>query len=256
MKKIKPIHALLFAATLVLTCKISASWLFENEQKTPLAAIPAEHLSHRDAPAVGVDNIAPAAEAAPAAEPPLTESLISEYEQANHNPAYPNLASRYEEIKARRPDSHLTPSQLVIAVAEDSAWEPTSQLPEAQLLLDELNITDPALMRFNSAKVESLVIGDVLDIPIPQAGTSYRLRIESIQPDATGTLTWRGHILFQGKNYYASITRNREGLTIGGINTPHGHFTLEAHNDAGWISASQNSFHNAAEVDFIVPRFE
>lgn len=184
-----------------------------------------------------------------------TEYLIR-YEQVNENPAYSSLDSRYQEIISRRPNAFSNVEELMTAIDEDSAWELTNQLAEAQWLLDNLNIEDPELMQFNSAKIESLVIGDVVELPIKQAGETYRLRIESVQADSDENITWRGHILHNNKNYYASITRNNSGLTIGGIDTPNGHYTLEAHGDSGWISTSHSAFHDASGPDFVTPRFD
>ena len=175
-----------------------------------------------------------------------------EYRRLSQNPDYPTMGYRMLEINARRPDSKFSPEEVLQALAEPAAWQPLATPPEEWL--HQINDEDRKFIQFNRTKIETLVAGDSLEIPIENSGATYVMQVEQVEANVDGNITWRGRIDDGTGQYPASITQNSSDFTAGGFSTPDGHFIFQATNDTGWILASRGvARDNSAESDYIIP---
>ena len=130
----------------------------------------------------------------------------------------------------------MKPEAVLEQMAKETAWK-TANEPGAKLhsKLDDDEWHDGReFIEFNGDKIETLVPGDHLKIPMQQTLQEYTMKIEEVEVYDDGNITWRGHLLDYEQHNKASITRGKT-LTVGGISTPTGHYTLQAHGDQGWI---------------------
>ena len=72
-----------------------------------------------------------------------------------------------------------------------------------------------------------------------------------MQQQDESRITWKWHIEgYDGEKYHVSFTKG-ETLTVGGIDTPDGHYVVQAHGNKGWVASSGLLFKE--HVDPIVP---
>lgn len=186
------------------------------------------------------------------------EVLSRKYLAQNINEEYPTLDSRVKEIAGRGRSSinTLTPNVLIQNMSYSSAWqtveEPSSDLP---LTLEE-RYDGREFIRFNPLKIESLVPGDTLSIPVFQDNREYTMKVTSVEVYDDGNVTWYGLLEdFENLNQI-SITR-AETLTMGEITTPNGHYTLEVRGSNGWIVNSGTLFKFQSDhEDIVFPKDE
>src|SRR5690606_11412827 len=169
-----------------------------------------------------------AASAQPVGEPDLPE-------YAQGNPDYPTFASRFDEIRARRDGLHLDPEALLAAMHQPTAWTVDESQAEGLPLTDEERHDGREFIRFSPLKVETLVPGDVMEIPIWQANANYRMQVDRVEAHGDGNVTWYGHLKEFERDNQVTITRG-ESLTYGGITTPDALYVLEARGEKGWIA--------------------
>lgn len=175
-----------------------------------------------------------------------------EYARVSQNPDYPTLGYRMLEINARRPDTEFTPEDVLQALAEPSAWQPLESPPEEWL--DQAEEDGRKFVQFNRTKIETLVAGDLLEIPIENTGATYVMHVKQVEANVDGNITWRGTIDSGSGQYPVSLTQNASNFTVGGFSTPEGYFMLQATNDAGWIVASRGVAGDDSGVpDYIIP---
>lgn len=182
--------------------------------------------------------------------------LEARYQTANTNSDYPTLESKLREIYQRRPDSDYSESELVDAVQRGSAWERLEEKPAGLDMPEQQKSYDAEFIRFDRMKIETLSVGDTMEIPVVHTGETYVMQIDEVVTHGDGNITWRGSYNHQGQNFHISFTQNTSGLTVGGMNTPNGHYTLEAHNENGWVVSSNSGLQASSEPDYIIPDYE
>lgn len=184
--------------------------------------------------------------------------LLSErYQKINKNPAYPTLDSRMAALLERRPNTNITKELLLQHLEETSAWKSSNQIIEGDSQSTGNNQPESKkyLVEFNREKIETLMNGDTLEIPIPETGNSYVMQVEDIQVNGDNNITWSGVLLNENGGFYpVTFTQNQSTLTLGGVSTPTGHFGLEARENGGWLMASRvmTNAHDD-KPDYIIP---
>lgn len=153
-----------------------------------------------------------------------------------------NVEERIASMHERRPDQTFDPTAVAEAIARDAAWQPTKNIPK-QLPLRPDEFTDGRqFIQFDSLKLETLMPGDGIKLNIDEVGKNYDIAIDSVEKNDYNSVTWFGHINGDdGQTYSVSFTRGKE-LTVSGIDTPEGHYVLQAHGNDGWIASSKLLF--------------
>lgn len=159
-----------------------------------------------------------------------------------------NVLIRLEQIKERRPEVSLSGEQLAQLIAKPNAWAPTDK-PAKNLPLEPAEFNDGReFIQMDTLKMETLMPGDQLEIPLQQQAKTYKVVIDDVVKQTSDTISWYGHIdADDGQSYSVSISRGKQ-LTVGGIDTPEGHFVLQAHGSDGWIASSDTLFKVNPEV--------
>src|SRR5690606_32926926 len=150
---------------------LTAMWLEWNEPDLNAAPVTAESDM---AVSASPESLQPSLAAVDESEPlrqaasaqPVGEPDLPEYAQGN--PDYPTFASRFDEIRARRDGLHLDPEALLAAMHQPTAWTVDESQAEGLPLTDEERHDGREFIRFSPLKVETLVPGDVMEIPIWQ----------------------------------------------------------------------------------------
>ncbi|RYZ89548.1 MAG: hypothetical protein EOO68_25330, partial [Moraxellaceae bacterium] len=157
---------------------------------------------------------------------------------------YNYIQERLDVMQERRPNATYDPKEVAAAVARTDAWTSRKDTPK-NLPLDKEELEDGReFINFDSLKVETLVPGETLKLAIKETGQQYDVNIDDVEViDETRTM-WRGHIEgTDGQNYQVSLTRG-ETLTVGGIDTPDGHYVVQANGNDGWVASSRLLFKN------------
>ncbi len=152
------------------------------------------------------------------------------------------LQTRIDAIKKRRPNLQYTPEQIAAASARSTSWSPSEEPPaNLPLLPDEL--TDGRqFIQLDTLKMETLMPGDAINVRVAENARDYQVVIDKVEKHDYNSISWYGHIQGDdGQKYSVSFTRG-ETLTVGGLDTPDGHYVLQAHGNNGWIASSQLLF--------------
>ena len=108
-------------------------------------------------------------------------------------------------------------------------------------------------IEFDPSRVEVMMPGDSLEIPVWQLGERFTMRVERTETHSNGSVTWHGHLQNFDEPHLVTITVGN-GLSLGGIDTPNGHYVLQVNGDKGWIASSETLFkRNETETDMIIP---
>ncbi|MDO8342684.1 MAG: hypothetical protein Q7T48_05770 [Cellvibrio sp.] len=160
------------------------------------------------------------------------------------------LQERLTAMQERRPAINFDPEQVAAAIERDVAWAPLTEIPK-ELPLEPEEFTDGReFISFDSLKMETLMPGDRIRIPIQALGREYEVTIDKVEKHDYNSISWNGHIEGgDGQNYNASFTRGAN-LTVGGMDTPDGQYQLQATGDKGWIASSGLLFkHHSDPID-------
>ncbi len=183
--------------------------------------------------------IATPTRAAPLAEP--AQALDPATLVVGDNPQYPTLDMRLTEMQARRNGEPFDAKQALAALQQPSAWQADDSVAEQLQLSAEERYDGRSFIRFNALKVETLMPGDTLEIPVQQANGTYRMLVENVEAHGDGSVTWRGTLQDFPKENQVMITQSK-GITSGGIFTPDAPYVLQAHGEAGWIASTATLF--------------
>lgn len=154
----------------------------------------------------------------------------------------PELEERLATMKQRRPNQDFSPQEVAAAVSRTESWRPTDKTPR-ELPLEQSEFTDGRqFIELDSLKIETLVPGDQVNVSVDQNGKDYKVTIDKVEKHDYNSISWYGHIQGDdGQQYSVSFTRG-EQLTVGGLDTPDGHYVLQAHGNKGWVASSQLLF--------------
>lgn len=255
MRKKTPVIVFLAAATAVV-----AFFVFQNTRTSPrnasLRAAPSALPSRNE-----TDNVMPddpqtgegsTNRTVPGNEP-VTPDLQERYAGVSDNPDYPQLQSRLEAMRERHPGKSFDPEKVVETMARTEAWVRVDT-PSDDLPLTPAEKSDGReFIRFNPLRIETLMPGDTLEIPIWQLGARFKMRVDYAETHANGSVTWHGHLENSNEPHRVTITVG-DGLSLGGIDTPGGHYVLQANGESGWIASSETLFkRNETETDMVAP---
>ncbi|MEN0035844.1 MAG: hypothetical protein AAGC78_02200 [Cellvibrio sp.] len=154
----------------------------------------------------------------------------------------PELDERIATIKQRRPNLDFSPQDVAAAVSRTTSWAPTDEVPR-ELPLEQEEFSDGRqFIDLDTLKIETLVPGDQVNVRVDQNGKDYKVTIDKVEKHDYNSISWHGHIQGDdGQKYSVSFTRG-EQLTVGGLDTPDGHYVLQAHGNKGWVASSQLLF--------------
>ncbi|HEY8941376.1 MAG TPA: hypothetical protein VIM59_14345 [Cellvibrio sp.] len=154
----------------------------------------------------------------------------------------PELQARMDSIKQRRPGLDYSPEEVAAAVARDTSWSPAEKTP-ADLPLKPEELTDGRqFIHLDTVKIETLMPGDTINVRVAENAKDYEVIIDNVEKHDYNSISWYGHIQGEdGQKYSVSFTRG-ETLTVGGLDTPDGHYVLQAHGNNGWVASSQLLF--------------
>jgi hypothetical protein len=164
---------------------------------------------------------------------------------------YQYVQDRLDLMQMRRPGANYDPAEVAAALARTDAWKPSPTAPTG-LPLSQEELTDGRqFIEFDSLKIETLEPGDSVKLTIDDTGQQYNVNIDNVEQQDESRITWTGHIDgHDGQPYHVSFTKG-ETLTVGGIDTPDGHYVVQAHGNKGWVASSGLLFKE--HVDPIVP---
>lgn len=152
------------------------------------------------------------------------------------------LHERLNAMNARRPNQSFNAADVAAAVTRTTTWMP-SDTAHRELPLAEEEFTDGRqFIDLDSLKIETLMPGDQVNVRVSENARDYKVTIDRTEKHDYNSISWYGHIEGDdGQRYQVSFTRG-EHLTVGGLDTPDGHFVLQAHGNKGWIASSQLLF--------------
>lgn len=152
------------------------------------------------------------------------------------------LQARMDSIKQRRPESNYSPAEVSAAVERNTSWAPAEKIP-TDLPLKPEELTDGRqFIQLDTVKMETLMPGDAINVRVAENAKNYEVVIDNVEKHDYNSISWYGHIQGEdGQKYSVSFTRG-ESLTVGGLDTPDGHYVLQAHGNNGWIASSQLLF--------------
>jgi hypothetical protein len=179
--------------------------------------------------------------------------LQEEYDRISDNPDYPQLETRLDAMQKRHSNRSFEPEQVVTAMGQSEAWMRIDNPPENLPLTPVEKFDGREFIRFSPLRVETLMPGDTLEIPIWQLGVRYKMRVDQTETHANGSVTWHGHLEDFSEPHRVTITVGN-GLSLGGIETPRGHYVLQANGEAGWIASSETLFkRDETGTDMVIP---
>ncbi len=156
---------------------------------------------------------------------------------------YARLQDRLDAMRERRPNLQFDPAAVEAAVNRQHTWENAKKLPTHLPLKPEEFTDGRQFIQLDSLKIETLMPGDSVRVSIIDSGErDYNVIMDSIEKHDYNSISWHGHIDGNdGQTYQVSFTRG-EKLTLGGLDTPEGHYVLQAHGNDGWIASSKILF--------------
>ena len=199
-----------------------------------------------------IDNNAPIATTKNASSIPTNDNsqptiqkivtAASSTSSSDNQTTTPELQERIAAMQQRRPHQHFSNSEVAAAVNRTTSWAPTETIPRELPLKPEEFTDGRQFIELDGLKIETLMPGDQLNIQVDKNAKDYQVTIDRIEKHDYNSISWYGHIQGDdGQKYSVSFTRG-EQLTVGGLDTPDGHYVLQGHGDKGWIASSQLLF--------------
>ncbi len=160
----------------------------------------------------------------------------------------PELQERITEMQARRPNQQFDTQAVAAAVARTTTWAPTDTVHRDLPLAEDEFEDGRQFVELDSLKIETLMPGDQVNVQVDEHAKDYQVTIDRIEKHDYNSISWYGHIEGEdGQKYQVSFTRG-EYLTVGGLDTPDGHFVIQAHGNKGWVASSQLLFKQDTSV--------
>lgn len=155
---------------------------------------------------------------------------------------YGHIAERMDAMQQRRPERYFDPKEVDLAIKNDTVWATTKKIPQNLPLKPEQFEDGRQFIKLDALKIETLMPGDQIKIAIDEIGGEFAVTIDRTERHDYDSISWYGHIDGRdGQTYDVHFTRG-QSLTVGGINTPEGHFVLQGHGNDGWIASSGSLF--------------
>lgn len=146
-----------------------------------------------------------------------------------------DLPDRLSEMSLRRDGRVFDPQEVADALQSDVAWQPDPTIADRMGLDDEERRDGREFVRVNPLRIEALMPGDELSLPIKAANPDnpLRLLVEKVE-EGDGMVTWHGRLKDFAEENQVVLTRG-ESLIAGGVTTPTGHYVLHIVGDIGWV---------------------
>ena len=168
--------------------------------------------------------------------------LTDNNETTSSSPISAELQLRIDAINNRRPNHSYSATDIAAAVTRKTSWSPAEATPTNLPLTPEELQDGRQFIQLDSLKMETLMPGDAINVRVAENAQDYEVTIEKVEKHDYNSISWYGYIQGDdGQKYSVSFTRG-ETLTIGGLDTPDGHYVLQAHGNDGWIASSQLLF--------------
>lgn len=147
------------------------------------------------------------------------------------------LPQRLSEMSARRNGRAFDPEQVADALKSDVAWSTDSTAPDKLPLTAEEKRDGREFIHMNPLKIEALVPGDEMSLPIAQVKQTGTLRmvVDSVENNGDGNLTWHGHLKDYDSENQVTFTRG-DSLIVGGVTVPDKNFVVQVRDDVGWVA--------------------
>lgn len=152
-----------------------------------------------------------------------------------------DLQTRIDQMQARREGQHFDQEAIKNAVQQRAAWEVDPAIADNLGLDDQERYDGREFIRFSPLKLESLMPGDEMEIPLAQQNATYQMVVDKVQVQANGNVSWYGHLKDFPMENQVSFTRGKD-LTVGSIAVPDKQFTLQAQGGMGWVVNSYTLF--------------
>jgi hypothetical protein len=254
------IPALVLVMVVVVVTVLNIGNTDHEKTATPAAqseALPATTITTTNQPEASQPQAAATQLYAPAAEnqayPEDTESAFDALDEAtllsleDPNPDYATFGDRVQEVSARRNGQAMDPRLLWLASQEKEGWSALDDMPVAAELSETERYDGREFIRVNPLKIESLVAGDKMALPISQINQTYTMKVDAVRSESGNSVTWTGHLEGLESDNHVVITRG-DSLIVAGITTPEGLFELQARGDEGWIASSATLFKGGDEI--------
>lgn len=171
-----------------------------------------------------------------------SNEMLASYSKEYDAPIAPELTQRLAAMQARRPSQPYDPDDVAAAVDRTDGWHPTDTVHRELPLAEDEFSDGRQFIQLDSLKIETLMPGDLVNVRVAEKARDYQVVIDRIEKHDYNSISWYGHIEGDdGHKYQVSFTRG-EQLTVGGLDTPDGHFVLQALGEKGWIASSQLLF--------------
>jgi hypothetical protein len=178
-----------------------------------------------------------------------TQAKPAQAETNNANAEGVSFDERLAAMQQRRPNQQFDPAAVEAAMQRQAAWAPAEEVPEDLPLQPEEFTDGRQFIELDSLKIETLMPGDAVKVTIDETGEDYNVTVDRVEKHDYNSISWYGHIEgADGQTYSVSFTRG-ETLTVGGLDTPEGHYVLQAHGNNGWIASSALLFKIDPNVD-------
>lgn len=182
-----------------------------------------------------------------------TTPLQQRYQAVSDNSQYPDIQSRQNALRQQNSAPQITDEELIDLLSERNAWRTAAEVPANLPLTAEEKNDGREFIELNPQRLRVLLPGDELQLPISGAA-DYTLVIDRIEYQANNSTTWHGHLKNTDEPMYASLTQG-EGISLGGFDTPHGHYVIQANDGKGWVASSSTLFKPNPDhpTDIVIP---
>jgi hypothetical protein len=205
---------------------------------------PSKDLSANNSdPMAGIQNTSPTStgENNPLNNQEITQNSSST-SSTDEQTIAPELQERIAAMQQRRPNQQFSNSEVAAAVNRTTSWTAAADIPRELPLQPEEFTDGRQFIELDSLKIETLMPGDQVNVRVDENAKDYKVTIDKVEKHDYNSISWHGHIQGDdGQKYSVSFTRG-EQLTVGGIDTPDGHYVVQGHGDKGWIASSQLLF--------------
>ncbi len=250
--KVKIILGFLFFTLLLI---VALNWKFATQELHAISDFTVSNFSERDQLSFTETKVSDVSVPVVITQPKaskINSQLERRYKTLSDNDNYPTLESRLQAMSER---THKTyePEAVLDAMADRNAWNQLVNPPKT-MPLTEIELHDGReFVAVDRLKIETLLPGDSLSLPVVQRHTTFEINIVSVDKNPNGSITWQGEIKRNDESYFVEITQS-ENITLAGISTPDGNFALQANGGEGWLAATDTLFKRNQHVsDAVTP---
>lgn len=162
------------------------------------------------------------------------------------------LPQRLAAMSARRNGRAFDPQAVADALKSDVAWESDPSIGNDLPISNAERKDGREFIRINPLKIEALMKGDEISLPITQMKKDgpVRMVVDEVVQGADDNITWHGHLTDFGTENQVSFTRG-DSLIVGGVSKPDKNYVVQINGDVGWIVDGFTIF--TGKHDAIVP---